>query len=827
MTSPQGFDLYADYAAIAGAISGAGDINKDGYDDIIIGFWNANNNAGITYVVYGDQGYFSDIDLTKLTSEQGFWVQEASSNSYSGQTVSGIGDINGDGCDDIAIGAPETTIVTYINNIKYTYTKAGACYVIFGKAEPFTNINLAVDTTYFGFYNTSEGIQISGATSYGYVCSSVSSAGDFNKDGYDDIIIGAYGENSNTGTSYIIFGKKSRFNNIDLANLGEQGIRIYGAKSGDKSGWSVSGAGDINGDGFDDVIIGAPNADSNFGKTYVIFGSSSPTLTPTATPSFKPSSTPSQSPTATITSVPSVIPTIEPSEQPTIHPTTPTVFPTLIPTNAPTNLPTTHFPTTKPTSPTIEPTYTPTAPTGMPSCLPTSQPTIIDAFVNSNDKSVNVAAAVGGSIGGLFITGILAFLGYTYGSKLLFSNTDNNPTIDPSLSQDNNHQKTSSAPSNEIPETTYHNPIPIAIPIQDNVPIADVCLTSQDIEHGSNPNINSGLVYSQQSYITKAVFRTHYNNPLLNHPQSSEIFKYAYKIGGTKVVNTLISYQGYVTEDVEEVKNIIKELFAETSSAIEDKAIADSLESDSIKLYNLQSCTSNSLITAFLDIQSIIESYPLIKYLSTNIIYPLVESYIPESVKNITLPEISNAMLVTAHMSLGHLYAWQQPQASVPFYIVESVAKSGSFAARLGVTEYINDYRDELEHNEKTITITESLKHCASTLLTYTVPDLLICVAAKTAMQSYDCSDLNLGTKLSFAGSECYWSYKASQEPIEPTTADVVMPYIADLAAGVAAYVNGCGLVGVTASVVSADWMSRMMIDALQTEIKSNIMEWF
>ena len=191
-------------------------------------------------------------------------------------------------------------------------------------------------------------------------------------------------------------------------------------------------------------------------------------------------------------------------------------------------------------------------------------------------------------------------------------------------------------------------------------------------------------------------------------------------------------------------------------------------------------------------IQNAVEAYPLLKYISYNIVYPLVEAYVPD----ITLPEISNAMLVTAHMSIGHLYAWQQPQGNVPFYIVESVAKSGSFAARLGVTKFINDYRDALEHNEQTVTTSEALKHCVSTLLTYTVPDLLICTAAKTAIPGYECSDMNLGAKLSFAGSECYWSYKASQEPVEPTTADVIVPYIVDIAAGITAYTNGYGLMG-------------------------------
>jgi hypothetical protein len=262
-----------------------------------------------------------------------------------------------------------------------------------------------------------------------------------------------------------------------------------------------------------------------------------------------------------------------------------------------------------------------------------------------------------------------------------------------------------------------------------------------------------------------------------------------------------------------EIKDVIKEVFADNR-----------LDSEVINLTKEAESTSNTIpinyLTSVIEIRELIELYPLLQYISSNIIYPLVENYIPESLQNIALSKISITMLVTAHMTIGHLYAWQQPQASIPFYIIESVAKSGSFASRIGVTKYINDYRDALEHNEQTITTTEAIKHCVSALLTYTVPDLLICAAAKSAMPSYECGDLNLGAKLSFAGSECYWSYKASQEPIEPTTADVAVPYIADIAAGITAYVNGYALMGVVTSVVAADWMSKLTMDRLSSEIK-------
>jgi hypothetical protein len=265
----------------------------------------------------------------------------------------------------------------------------------------------------------------------------------------------------------------------------------------------------------------------------------------------------------------------------------------------------------------------------------------------------------------------------------------------------------------------------------------------------------------------------------------------------------------HLTYAYQDIAKLVSDQFSSSQSLLKD-AVMPAEGSSPLPEINF---ISNDLSASLLRFQDALELYPLVKYISANNFYPLVENYIPESLQNITLPEISNAMLVTAHMSIGHLYAWQQPQASIPFYIVESEAKSGSFAARLGVTKFINDYRDELEHNEQTITTTEAIKHCVSTIITYTVPDLLICTTAKAAMPGYKCNDMNLGTKLSFAGSECYAVYKASQKPIEPTTADIVVPYIADLAAGINAYANGYGLLGVVSSIVTADWMSKMVMD--------------
>ncbi|OJA03021.1 integrin alpha, partial [Bathymodiolus thermophilus thioautotrophic gill symbiont] len=108
---------------------------------------------------------------------------------------------------------------------------------------------------------------------------SVSSAGDVNGDGLDDLIVGAYqadpDNKSDAGKSYVVFGKVDK-NAVNLSALGTGGFVINGESAGDNSGISVSSAGDVNGDGLDDLIVGAYQADpdnkSNAGKSYVVFG---------------------------------------------------------------------------------------------------------------------------------------------------------------------------------------------------------------------------------------------------------------------------------------------------------------------------------------------------------------------------------------------------------------------------------------------------------------------------------------------------------------------------------------------------------------------------
>jgi hypothetical protein len=118
---------------------------------------------------------------------------------------------------------------------------------------------------------------VGGKSRSGY---SVSGAGDVNSDGFRDLIIGDPVAGGSRGRSYLAFGKAAGFAaSLDLTTLdGTNGFRLDGAAEADNSGSSVANAGDVNGDGFADVIIGAPHADPNgkdSGSSYVVFGKAS------------------------------------------------------------------------------------------------------------------------------------------------------------------------------------------------------------------------------------------------------------------------------------------------------------------------------------------------------------------------------------------------------------------------------------------------------------------------------------------------------------------------------------------------------------------------
>jgi hypothetical protein len=297
MGSAQGFVIKSDeWGDEAGAsVSSAGDIDGDGFDDLIVGApWGSGGdmNSGLAYVIFGTSaGFGADIsgrrivDLSTLDASQGFVISGASSDDSAGRSVSSAGDLNGDGFDDLIVGAPEGDEGA---------SSAGGAYIVLGTDQGFGDsdgngrnfLDLASLSAAEGFVLRGQYFESMG--------DAVSSAGDVNGDGFDDLIVGVQ-HAVPAGKAYVVFGTDQGFGRnvggrqvLALSKLdADQGILIRGAHSGDFAGCAVSAAGDVNADGFDDLIVGAKagRGGGNSGTAYVIFGSAfgSPTSPVTIT----------------------------------------------------------------------------------------------------------------------------------------------------------------------------------------------------------------------------------------------------------------------------------------------------------------------------------------------------------------------------------------------------------------------------------------------------------------------------------------------------------------------------------------------------------------
>ena len=284
--SARGFRIEGgDSADLLGfSVSNTGDVNSDNYDDMIVGAFNTSPGgrtfAGEAYVIYGNMA-LSDIDLSEtdttspsyFSSARGFRISGDNVRDQLGVSARGVGDVNGDSYDDMIIGAR--------NADPGGRTDAGEAYVVYGNAT-LSNIDLAeTDTTSPTYFSSARGFSIEGKNDGDQLGFSVSGAGDLNNDGYDDIIVGAFdadpGGRSNAGEAYIIYGNNT-LESVDLSRglSADQGFKVLGDNDDDQLGNSVSLAGDINNDGFDDIILGVRNADpggrNNAGEAYIIYG---------------------------------------------------------------------------------------------------------------------------------------------------------------------------------------------------------------------------------------------------------------------------------------------------------------------------------------------------------------------------------------------------------------------------------------------------------------------------------------------------------------------------------------------------------------------------
>ncbi len=323
-----------------GAVSGAGDLNGDGIDDVIIGAAGADpsgSRSGETYVVFGRaDGFPATLSPDDLDGTNGFRLPGVGAGDFSGIAVAGIGDINNDGIDDAVIAAQEAQLGRFptayvlfgtrdgfdavvpladvagprgfrllpdqIGSLRVAVAGAGdvngdgIADLIMGLGSPVTYVVFGRDG---GFPDAVSGADLDGTNGFTITSDSgdgaglaVASAGDLNGDGFDDVAIGArYAGRKGDGIAYqgyayVVFGKGDPFEpQVSLGALdGTDGFRMEGATSEDMAGASLAPAGDVNGDGFDDLAVGAPFRGYSYtcyycggysagrGAAYVIYG---------------------------------------------------------------------------------------------------------------------------------------------------------------------------------------------------------------------------------------------------------------------------------------------------------------------------------------------------------------------------------------------------------------------------------------------------------------------------------------------------------------------------------------------------------------------------
>jgi hypothetical protein len=232
------------------ALRGVGDINNDGFDDVALGapIYASREPYCEAFIIYGGTDVPSELRTHELGS-RGVWIQGSQPEDTFGYAMDGVGDVNGDGFNDVVIGTEGYAIQGY------------ACLIFGG-----TDLPERLWTESLGKH----GVRIEGAELGALFGKRVSAAGDVNRDGYADFLVSA----SNTGKVYLFFGGPSWPEYLDADAMGSRGVIIRGDEDLIAVGLSVSGTGDVNGDGYDDIMMTAYDESISMGHSQlsIVFG---------------------------------------------------------------------------------------------------------------------------------------------------------------------------------------------------------------------------------------------------------------------------------------------------------------------------------------------------------------------------------------------------------------------------------------------------------------------------------------------------------------------------------------------------------------------------